>query len=152
MSSISTVLNRTDKKKEFKRFIKFGLVGIIGSIVDFSILNFLIFVLGFSSPTGKIIANLISTSAAILSNFTWNRLWTFPESRKRKKRVQLVQFTLVNLVGLIINTAIFFLTDHYFFSQFVASNVSVQLAKLTAIGLVMFWNFGANRIWTYRGL
>ncbi len=152
MSSISTVLNKTDKKKEFKRFVKFGIVGIVGSIVDFSILNFLIFVVGFSSPAGKIIANLISTSAAILSNFTWNRLWTFPESRKRKKRVQLVQFTLVNLVGLVINTAIFFLTDHYFFSQFVTPNISVQLAKLTAIGLVMFWNFGANRIWTYKGL
>jgi len=152
MSGLAITLNNADKKKELKRFIKFGIVGLIGAVVDFSILNFFIFALGFSSPIGKIIANIISTSAAILSNFTWNRLWTYPESRKRKKRVQLVQFTIVNLVGLTINTAIFFLADHYFFNLFFPENISVQLAKLTAIGIVLFWNFGANRLWTYRGL
>jgi putative flippase GtrA len=27
-----------------------------------------------------------------------------------------------------------------------------NLAKITAIGVVLFWNFGINRIWTYRGI
>jgi putative flippase GtrA len=25
-------------------------------------------------------------------------------------------------------------------------------AKVIAIGVVLFWNYGANRIWTYRGI
>jgi len=152
MTLISNVLHNPKQKREVKRFIKFGIVGAFGAVVDFSILNVLIFWAGFSSPGGKIVANVISTSVAIISNFIWNRLWTFPESRARKKRTQLVQFTLVNLVGLVINTGIFFVADHYIFEPVVSANLAIQLAKATAIGIVLFWNFGANRIWTYRGL
>jgi putative flippase GtrA len=29
---------------------------------------------------------------------------------------------------------------------------SYNIAKLIAIGVVLFWNFSINRLWTYRGL
>ena len=29
---------------------------------------------------------------------------------------------------------------------------SYNFAKALAIGMVLFWNFSANRLWTYRGL
>ena len=166
---ISSVLSRTGKRKEAKRFIKFSIVGALGATIDIGVLNLLIFGFGWTSVAGKLLANVISTSLAIVSNFTWNRLWTYPESRERKKRVQLVQFTLVNCVGLAINTGIFYLTDHYLYIPLLNSatfspgghfllapiqpeDLAIQLAKLTAIGIVLFWNFGANRLWTYRGL
>jgi putative flippase GtrA len=138
--------------KEFSRFVKFGIVGTIGAVIDYGILFALIFWVGWTGVYGKLLANVISTSTAILSNFTWNRLWTFPESRKRKKRFQLIQFTLVNLVGIAINTGIFYLADHYIFQLFLPEKIAVLLAKAVAIGIVLFWNFGANRLWTYRGL
>jgi len=169
MTLLSTVLSKTANRKEAKRFVKFGIVGAVGALIDFAVLNFLIFAVGLSSSHGKVLANIISTSIAIISNFTWNRLWTFPESRNRKKRVQLVQFTLVNLIGLVINTGIFWLADHFLFlpllnsamfnpdgnfllAPIAAETLAIQLAKATAIGIVLFWNFGANRLWTYRGL
>lgn len=152
MSLLTEVLNKPQQRKEVKRFIKFGIVGVVGAVIDFSVLNTLIFLVGWQSTNGKIMANIISTSVAILSNFTWNRLWTYPESRGRKKRVQLVQFTIVNLIGLIINTGIFYVADHYIYEPLMPANLAIQLAKATAIGIVLFWNFGANRIWTYRGL
>jgi len=152
MSILTAVLDSPRKRKEVKRFIKFGIVGAIGSVIDFGVLNALIFLVGWSSPQGKIMANLISTSMAIVSNFAWNRLWTFPESRQRNRTTQLVQFTIVNLIGLAINTGIFFVADHYLYELYFPTNVAIQLAKATAIGIVLFWNFGANRLWTYRGL
>jgi putative flippase GtrA len=30
--------------------------------------------------------------------------------------------------------------------------ISYNFAKAFAIGVVLFWNFTANRLWTYRGL
>lgn len=169
MFLVTNVLKRQGNRKEAKRFIKFGMVGALGALIDFGILNFLIFSLGWSSNLGKVLANIISTSVAIISNFTWNRLWTFPESRSRRKRVQLVQFTLVNLIGLAINTAIFYITDNFVYIPLLQlaifhpnglfilaplepETLAIQLAKATAIGIVLFWNFGANRLWTYRGL
>lgn len=133
---------------EVKRFIKFAIVGGIGAIVDFTVLNVLI--LGFGVP--KEFANLVSVVCAIISNFTWNRLWTFPESREHAVHSQFGKFALVNLIGLGINQAVFLLTDNYIWLPLLAPHetIAYNLAKACAIGVVLFWNFGINRIWTYR--
>jgi putative flippase GtrA len=137
----------SDNRKEFVRFVKFAIVGVIGAVVDFGILNLMH--KAFFWPL--LWANTLSVSVAILSNFTWNRLWTFPESRSRRKREQLPQFALINFIGLGINNAIV-VGLAAVFSHFIADPWHYNLAKAIAIGVVLFWNFGANRIWTYRGL
>jgi putative flippase GtrA len=133
--------------KEFHRFIKFGLVGALGAIIDIGLLNLLRG--GFGWPLFW--ANTVSVSVAILSNFTWNRLWTFPESRTRKKRRQLPQFTLINIIGLLINNLIVVGLDALLIHS-LGEPLSYNIAKVVAIGVVFFWNFLANRLWTYRGL
>lgn len=150
--------------KEVKRFLKFAIVGTIGAVVDFLILNIMKLVFeavglgegwGVSMPAHQIqliAANVISFSAAVLSNFTWNRVWTFPESRERPIGSQLVQFAIVNIAGLGINTVLLVVTDRYVFQHFVSERMSYNLAKALAIGVVLFWNFAVNRIWTYRGI
>lgn len=153
-----TTLHQTHPK-EFSRFIKFAIVGAVGAIIDFTLLNVSLHVieniLGWNlwpAINGNLLlANTISVSAAILSNFTWNRLWTFPESRNRKKRKQLPQFALVNFIGLIINNVIVIGVDALLISQ-VGEPWSYNVAKAIAILVVLFWNFGVNRLWTYRGL
>jgi len=99
----------------------------------------------------KVWANTCSFSAAVLSNFTWNRLWTFPESRSRPLRTQLPQFALVNLIGLGINQIVFLGLDHYVFTPMFGT-LGYNLAKAVAIVIVLFWNYAINRIWTYKGL
>jgi putative flippase GtrA len=135
------------RPKELSRFVKFAIVGAIGAIIDFSLLNLMKGVFGWD----LLWANTFSVSAAVLSNFVWNRLWTFPESRNRKKRKQLPQFVLVNLVGLLINNVIVVGLDSVLVPH-IGEPWSYNLAKAVAIGVVLFWNFGANRLWTYRGL
>ena len=162
---IARIATRTPlNPKEVERFIKFAIVGAIGAVVDFAVLNIMKLVfehigLGVGWSIGLpphqiqlIAANIISFSTAVVSNFTWNRLWTFPESRERPIVSQLAQFATVNVLGLIINTVILVTMDHYVFSHFVDARLSYNLAKAFAIGVVLFWNFGVNRIWTYRGI
>jgi putative flippase GtrA len=134
-------------EKEVVRFFKFALVGTLGAFIDFGVLNLLI--LGAGMP--KVWANTCSFSAAVLSNFTWNRLWTFPESRARPLRTQLPQFTLVNLAGLFINQVVFLSLDHYLFGP-LFGRLGYNLAKAVATLIVLFWNYGVNRVWTYKGL
>jgi putative flippase GtrA len=150
--------------KRIERFVKFAIVGAIGAVVDFVVLNIMKFLFesiglgigwGLSVEPHQIqlvVANTISFSAAVLSNFTWNRLWTFPESRERPLFSQLLQFTIVNVLGLIINTVILVVMDRYVFQLFFSERLSYNLAKALAIGVVLFWNFGINLIWTYRGI
>ncbi len=133
---------------ELSRFGKFAAVGALGAVVDFGVLNIMILGFGWTD----FFANLVSVSCAIVSNFTWNRLWTFPESRERPLHTQFGQFALVNLVGLAINQFVFLSANAFVFSRFVGSPLNYNLAKATAIVVVLFWNFGANRLWTYRGI
>lgn len=133
---------------EVKRFIKFAIVGGIGAVLDVTVLNVLVLVFGVD----KFYANIISVSCAIVSNFTWNRLWTFPESREQAVHSQLGKFAVVNLMGLAINQIVFITTDNFIFLPLMPTHetIAFNLAKACAIGVVLFWNFGINRIWTYR--
>jgi putative flippase GtrA len=159
---IQTITNiYQSRPKEFNRFVKFAMVGAVGAIIDFGLLNLTLYVIRnilqwnllaeFNINGNLLIANTFSVSIAMLSNFIWNRYWTFPESRSRKKRTQLPQFALVNLIGLVINNLIVIGVDYLLFPH-VGEPWSYNIAKAFAIGVVLFWNFGVNRLWTYRGL
>ena len=138
------------KPKEAERFLKFLVVGTIGFIVDFGLLTFLVEVLGFA----PVLANTISFSAAVISNFTLNRYWTYPESRSKRKRVQLPQFGMVSVLGLVINNLILLLL-HGPFDNLLAhfdalSSIPGYIpAKIVATVVVLFWNFFVNRYWTF---
>ncbi len=153
-------------RREINRFLKFSVVGIIGAVVDFGSFNLLANVLG----VGSIVASVISFSAAVTSNFIWNRYWTYPDSRSKPVSQQVLQFTLVNLVGLAIRTPIFAFSEAPMirlseniiqFSQSILPESVTSLGYLNAIVLgrnlalalavivVLFWNFFINRIWTY---
>jgi putative flippase GtrA len=135
------------RPQELMRFLKFATVGVIGMVVDFTVLNLMHLVFGL--PLWA--ANTVSFSAAVLSNFTWNRLWTFPESRERPLGRQLLQFAAVNIAGWAINTGLLLGLDKVLVT-IIPEPWSYNLAKVFAIGVVLFWNYFINRKWTYRGI
>jgi len=156
-----TILARTNQK-DITRFLKFSIVGALGAVIDFGLLNLLVQLAGFP----KILANTCSFTAAVISNFVWNRLWVYPETRGDPLRKQFVQFSVVNLAGLVINTAIFYASDHWLLGEagLLASpagalalaigmthfDLAYNSAKVIATGVVLFWNFFVNRLWTFR--
>ncbi|NLV75024.1 MAG: GtrA family protein [Chloroflexi bacterium] len=135
---------KSTHRRELVRFGKFLVVGAIGAVVDFSVLNLGIQVFHLA----KWLANTFSFSAAVFSNFTWNRLWTYPESRSLPYFPQLGQFLLVNLAGYGINQVVFLSLDRWVFSSW--GTWGYNISKAIAIGVVLFWNFFVNRVWTYR--
>lgn len=141
--------------KEAERFFKFLIVGTLGFVVDFGTLTFLVEVVGLE----PVLANVFSFSAAVISNFTWNRYWTYPESRSKRKRVQLIQFAMVSILGLLINSLILFLLEGPFnalfalpFFSFLPEDIGYLPAKMVATVIVLFWNFFVNRFWTYSNV
>jgi putative flippase GtrA len=129
--------------KELERFLKFMVVGTIGFVVDFGTLNLLVLLVGLP----VLIANTISFSLAVISNYTWNRLWTYPDSRSKPVRSQLVQFVVVNVAGLGINTVVLAALTPLFTRM--VGELGYNIAKAIATVIVLFWNFFVNRYWTY---
>ena len=77
-------------KRERDRFLKFAVVGLIGFIVDFSTFNIARNYLHLSA----VLSNIISFSVAVMSNFLFNRFWTYPDSRSKPITGQLLQFLM----------------------------------------------------------
>jgi len=143
--------------KERERFLKFAVVGAFGALVDFSSFHLLMSL--FKLPAEW--AQAASFTLAIISNFIWNRLWTYPDSRSKPISHQLVTFFVVNLVGLGIRTPIFTGLEGPFRRLFglleflplglvTADRLGYTFALGVAVVVVMFWNFFINRVWTYN--
>lgn len=157
------------KAKELERFIKFFIVGAIGFVVDFGMLNLLqstILRPVPDSPLPVILATTIAFTSAITSNFIWNRYWTYPDSRSRSVVRQVVQFFVVNIAGWIFRLGIVTLL-YVPFGVLVAGvlnslwpgtittaalqdQLGTNAAQALAVVIVMFWNFFVNRYWTYN--
>jgi len=141
--------------RERRRFLRFLVVGLFGALVDFGIENLLHRVFGVP----YVWAGAISFICAILSNFFWNRYWTYPDSRSKPILRQLLQFAIINTIGLAIRVPILRFVEPVVSKLFqmlpgkililppdvMGENLTLAIAVL----IVLFWNFFANRYWTY---
>lgn len=144
-------------QQERIRFLRFSVVGAIGALVDFGTFHLLVSLL--SAPA--VFAQAFSFSAAVTSNFLWNRYWTYPDSRSKPLVSQVFTFFVVNVIGLVIRTPIFAWLENplrelaektSIFPIWIvtADIVGYSLALAVAVVVVMFWNFFINRYWTYN--
>lgn len=143
-----------DAGKERVRFVKFATVGALGALIDFAVMNL------FTHLGSKlVVAGSISFVCAVVSNFTLNRYWTYPDSRSRHFLHQLGMFFLVNAAGIAFRIPTLHYVEPVMASAFekmvhISHSVAQLLAKNAtlafAIGVVMIWNFFINRYWTYN--
>jgi putative flippase GtrA len=141
--------------KERSRFIKFAVVGAIGSLVDIGVMNLLTQLFNFQ----LVLAGSISFVCAVTNNFFGNRYWTYPDSRSRPITRQLGMFFVVNAIGIAIRIPILRYLEpplaHLFenmahISYDLADAIAKNATLLFAIGVVMLWNYFVNRYWTYN--
>jgi putative flippase GtrA len=146
-----------NNSRERTRFLRFAFVGIVGAVVDFGVSNLLIKLFN----TRLVVAGTISFMAAIISNFIWNRYWTYPDSRSKPISRQLVQFAVISVMGLAIRIPILYFIEPVMESLALrfglqilpvldAKTLADNFTLAIAVIIVMFWNFFANRYWTYN--
>jgi len=136
-------MNILNCRKERQRFLKFTFVGLTGTIVDFGLLNLLRIV--FKLPL--VWAQGISFTVAVINNFLWNRFWTYPESRDKGASWQLMQFFIINIIGITIRTPLISWLD-----GLILNVISQNLALAVSISIIMLWNYFANRYWTFKNI
>ncbi|KKU29350.1 MAG: Glycosyl transferase family 2 [Candidatus Amesbacteria bacterium GW2011_GWA2_47_11b] len=127
---VAIILGIKDKQK----IIKFGLVGFLGYLVN----AFALYLFTKLSWPGWAAWGL-STELAILSNFTWNNLWTFRDQQINGLAAiasKFLQFNLTSAGGLLIQVGVGVATDYLLGSQY------RQIVLPLTIGfLVMPYNY-----------
>ncbi|MCU1580485.1 MAG: GtrA family protein [Rhodoglobus sp.] len=134
----------------FGQLARFGVVGLVGLVVDVGVFNLLRATVLDSEVLheGPILAKVISTSLAIVANYIGNRYWTFGATRRTQVAREGVEFVVVSLGGMAITLACLWIS-HYglgFTSQ-LADNISGN-----GIGLVLgtMFRFAFYRSWVFH--
>lgn len=135
------------------RVIRFAAVGMVNTLVDFIVLNILVFSVGLN----KLPANMISVSVAITVSYLLNHSVVFRqvgEGRDHKRRI--VLFIVITLTGaFIIQNLVIYLFAHVItfpahilqsLTDALGLNLSVAFvtlntAKLAATICTMVWNY-----------
>ena len=140
------------------RFLKFSIVGAIGTVIDFGILNLLTIV--FKVP--KLLAQAISFSLAVVNNYFLNRIWTYSDSRGKSIFRQFLTFLSISLIGLGIRTPLFWVLSWAITQvsqKVLPAEFSIKpewignnFALAFCIVVVLLWNYFANRKWTFNDI
>lgn len=119
------------------QLFKFGLVGVVATVLDFLFLFLLTDVFGmyylFSAAVSFVLSTLFNYVASM--RFVFNSKFT-----KDEKTKELLLFTTLSVLGLLLNQFLMWL-----FVEKIA--LYYMLAKIVATFFVMAWNFISRKIW-----
>jgi putative flippase GtrA len=97
---VQTVLRRhatPERLRLLAQVLKFGVVGVLGFVVDTAV------VYGLRFRIGLLGAGLAAFVVAATANWVMNRLWTFRGQGSAKLHVEWARYMLANLGGFVLN-------------------------------------------------
>ena len=123
-------------------FVRFLIVGISNTAVDFFVFNFFIYIFGLAQGDSRYIYfKGISFMVAVLNSFVWNRKFVFRRTSNQADETskEFMKFLAVSIVGLVINTTISYFVFYAGSKIFLNTHIQV-LANAGAIvgSLVVF--------------
>jgi dolichol-phosphate mannosyltransferase len=138
------------------RYVRFGLVGASGTVVNLAVLYVAHeYLFNAIEPAGSkpYFSLALAIAIATVNNFTWNRLWTWSDRlhattvtegarlRKRSLLAQLGQYATASWLGILLQYALTLWLTHF---------MHYMLANVIAIVIASVSNFIANDRWTFR--
>jgi putative flippase GtrA len=126
---------------------KFGVVGVINTVVDFIVFNLFL-------PIGPLKANALSTVVATTSSYALNRHWTWRDqvraASKSTVRREYVLFFLFNLIGFAIQIAVLGAAKYGLDFTEHDDRAALNIAKGVGIAIGTVFRFWAYRTWVFK--
>lgn len=126
---------------ELREWFAYGIVGLSSTAVDYVAYV----AISRSHPWFReqyLVTNVIGFCLALWWGYYWHRRVTFRAAHGDHKK-QFPRFMVVALIGLLVNSVTLWVTIDVF-------HIYDIVAKLIAIAINAFWNFNAQRLWTFK--
>lgn len=124
----------SDMKKLIIQLIKFGIVGVIATIIDFAVLIFLKEVF----KADVLLASALSFAVSVVANYFLSMLFVFKGNKENKVR-EFITFVLLSIGGLLINQFVMWLGTEIFSLYYLG-------VKIFACVFVSVYNFITRKI------
>jgi len=129
-------------KNHLKRFIKFGIVGGSGTVMNLGV-QYLLTI----ACLHYIFAGVIATEISIINNFLLNNFWTWRDNPARTKRSFAARLLKYNssmiITGIAQNLLMIFFTEVFMINDLIS--------KFIAIVIITIVNYVIHYFWTFKG-
>lgn len=120
-----------------RQFVKFSIVGTLNTVASTIV---------YTTSTralrlDPLVANALAFLVAVTISFFLNKHWTFRDPQPQYLR-QYSRFFTVSAIGLVTSETIILVLHKLL-------GLHDLIAFFSAIAVVLFWNFNANRAWTF---
>jgi len=136
------------KKADIWQFLRFCVVGTSNAVIDFGVLNLLLWLY----PTSDIWITLGYNSVAVLlaatNSFFWNKYWTF-QQRNPISFQEIYRFIVVASGTTLMNDTLMWLLGRTFPGIIGSSLLGANVLKLGAIIGTMSISFFGMRLWVF---
>lgn len=122
-------------KKLIIQIIKFGIVGVVAFLVDYSIFLLLTKVVNLS----PVISTGISFVLSLIVNYLLSMKFVFQRKESISKQKEIISFVLTSVMGLGLNILIMYLGYDLW-------KYDYRLVKIVATLIVMVWNYVSKKI------
>lgn len=125
------------KQEEFIQLVKYGLIGVLGLIVDFGIFTLLTVVFHWNAE----LANFVSSTCGLINNFFWNSYTNFKVHDHMLKRF--IEYYLIGQITTLFTTLCLFI----FVTQLHQNQIIVKVIATLIATLIQFV---VNKIFTFK--
>lgn len=122
---------------DVKRFVKFGVVGVLNTLI-----NWIIFIILSANGVYYIISNIIAYTVATINSYLLNSKWVFNNGDNYTKETT-IKFIILNFIGLVLNTAILYILVDIL-------NIKKVIAMIITTIIVMIINYFVNKLWVFK--
>ena len=146
---------KNEAKKTIRQMVKFAIVGVLNTLVDFAVFQTLNLLLGWVYA-----AQVLGYTFGVINSYLWNSNWTFREQRTRSLK-EIGLFLLVNLASLGVSLGMIWLLREVFgvTNEWVAQWMPKAIAgfikgdtvaKLIATVFAIAVNYLGNRLFVFK--
>ena len=144
-------------KKLFDQMIKFGLVGALCFVIDFSIglivMNLAMIAL---SPdyfeVASVAGSVVGFTVSVIVNYILSFKFVFARKDNMDKKVEFIAFLVLSIIGMLLNSVLIWIavgpiySGIAFFQKRVGYNLMYTGAKIFATSVVMVYNFITRKV------
>jgi len=124
--------------RDLVQFVKFGLVGVLNTAVDFTVYTLL-----YWAGIPYLLAQCVSFAAGTANSYVLNRMWTFQARGQQGAAGQLGRHILWNVIVLLLSLGLL-----YLFSDGLGMHPMPAKVVVTIIATVV--NFVGSKLWVFR--
>lgn len=119
----------------FIQIFKFGIVGVIATIIDFAFL----YIFKEFLHLNVVLSNTLSFCISVVYNYLASVKWVFDVNENKDPKKNFVIFIIFSVIGLLLNDLIMWITTDKF-------EIYYMISKIIATFIVMIFNFITRKL------